>query len=429
MHILYVHQNFPAQFGHIAAHLVRELRWQATFVSLLPAEFRNGIDLVNYVPTGGARATSQFCSRSFENYVGHAGGVYNVLRGRTDIRPDLIVSHAGLASGLFLRELYPDVPIIDLFEYYYRPHDPQSDMTFRADLGWQPSEASFLRARCRNAAILLELQNCQVGYSPTEFQKSCFPAEYQSKLRVIFDGVDRKLYHGRGEKLRPPMADRGTRKIAGVEIPAGTRVVTYASRGFETMRGFDLFMKAAKIICDQRTDVIFLVAGDDRIVYGGDAQYLGGKTLAQWVFDQGNYDVGRIKFLGTVEPSVLAEMLAATDLHMYLTVPFVLSWSMMNAMSCGAVVLGSRTPPVQEMITDGENGLLADFFSPEDFAEKAIQVLNDPDAFRPLGRAAERMIETKYSMDAVLPQMVKLYEEALQVKTGLESPRPRPIAK
>ena len=111
----------------------------------------------------------------------------------------------------------------------------------------------------------------------------------------------------------------------------------------------------------------------------------------------------------------LGRLMAASDLHIYLTVPFVLSWSMMDAMSCGAVVLGSATSPVKEMIRDGENGLLADFFSPEDFAEKAVRVLQNPDEFRPLGRAAEQMIAERYSLEAVLPQMLQMYEDARQI--------------
>lgn len=418
MHVLYVHQNFPAQFGHIAAHLVKQ-GWRATFVSLQPSGNVGGIEKIQYTVTGGASEETHFCSRTFENTIWHSDGVYRALRERPDMKPDLIVAHAGLGSALFLRELYPDMPVINLFEYYYRPHHPYSDMTFRHDLGWQLSDLSFLRSRVRNAALLLELQNCQIGYCPTTFQRSCFPDEYQPKLRVLFDSIDRTIYHGHGDTLR----HAGQRTIAGVDVPAGMKVITYVSRGFESMRGFDLFMKIAKRLCDRRSDVIFLVVGDDRIAYGGDANHLGGKTFKQWVLAQDNYDLNRIKFLGTIPPTTLAPMLAASDLHIYLTVPFVLSWSMVNAMSCGAVVLGSRTPPVEEMITDGQNGLLADFFDVDEFVTKAEAVLDDPAAHRPLGQAAERLVAEKYSLDVVLPQMQAMYEDARRVNAGLESPR------
>src|SRR5204863_9663784 len=133
----------------------------------------------------------------------------------------------------------------------------------------------------------------------------------------------------------------------------------------------------------------------------------------QWVLSREPYDLSKFVFTGRLEPVQLAQLLASTDLHIYLTVPFVLSWSMVNAMSCGAVVLGSATPPVMEMIREGENGLLAEFFDPDDFADKAVRVLSDPAAFRPLGRAAEELIEQRYSLGAVLPEMVRLYEDAV----------------
>lgn len=422
MHVLYVHQNYPAQFGHVAAHLVKQLKWQATFVTLASAGGDSGIQTLQYQTTGGPTRDTHFCSRTFESNTWHGDGVYRALRDRPFIRPDLIVAHAGLGSAHFLRELYPDVPVLGFFEYYYRPHHPQCDMGFRADLGWKVEDIRYLRARNRNAISLLELQNCQLGYAPTAFQLSTLPKEYHPKLRVLFDGIERRIFHGHNDTLRPVRS--GPRKVGGVAIPDGARVVTYCSRGFESMRGFDIFMKAAKLICRQRNDVIFLVVGSDRMVYGGDEQHLAGKTFKQWVLEQDSYDLDRIRFLGQVPPSDLAKILAASDLHLYLTAPFVLSWSMINAMSCGAVVLGSRTPPVEEMITDGSTGLLADFHSPEEFADKALKVLADPQAYRPLGRAAEEKVASRLSTDVILPQMVQLYEATVQTKTGLESPRP-----
>ena len=306
------------------------------------------------------------------------------------------------------------MPVVNFFEYFYRPHD--SDMDFRRDLGWPIEEEKFLRSHCRNAMILLDLNNCQVGYTPTHFQRSVFPAEYLPKLRVIFDGVDRTLYHGHGEALRPPMHERGVRRIAGVSIPGTTRVVTYVSRGFESMRGFDVFMRAAKLVADRLPDVVFFVVGSDRVEYGGDLAYTGGKTFKEWVLSRENYDLSKFIFPGRLEPQQLARLLAVTDLHVYLTVPFVLSWSMLDAMSCGAVVLGSATAPVTEMIRDGENGLLTDFFDVEGLADKAVRALEDPAAHRPLGRTAERMIEERYSLDAVLPEMLRLYQDATSLR-------------
>jgi glycosyltransferase involved in cell wall biosynthesis len=412
MHVLYVHQNFPAQFGHIASHLVKKLNWKATFVSETAPGTVGGVNKIQYKLAGGATKQNHFCSRTFENTIWHCDAVYQTMKARPDIKPDLIVGHSGFGSTLFLRELYPDVPCINLFEYYYSAHAPDSDMDFRNDLGWKMADQKYLRARARNAMILLDLQNCDAAYAPTAFQQSRFPAEYLGKIETIFDGIDRTVYNGLEEKLRP--ATNGVRTMAGVTVPAGTRVVTYVSRGFESMRGFDIFMRSAKRIAELYPDVLFIVVGAERIAYGGDENYIEGhKSFKDWVLAKETFDLSKFKFVGRILPTELAKLLAATDLHIYLTVPFVLSWSMMDAMSCGAVVLASATPPVKEMIRDGENGLLAHFFDVEEFAQKALKVLKDPAAFRPLGRAAEQMIAERYSLEAVLPKMLSLYERTV----------------
>jgi glycosyltransferase involved in cell wall biosynthesis len=411
MHVLYVHQNFPAQFGHVAKELARRPGWKCTFVSRTPARgMTAGIERVPYEIQGGATRQNHFCSRTFENAVWHCDAVFRAMKSRPDVRPDLVVAHSAFGSSLFLRELYPDVPVVNFFEYFYRPHD--SDMDFRRDLPWPIEEEKFLRSLCRNAMILLDLNNCRLGYAPTQFQRSVFPPEYLPKLRVIFDGVDRAVYHGHGETLRPPIGSRGTRRVAGVSVPDSTRIVTYVSRGFESMRGFDVFMRSAKLIAQRFPDVVFFVVGTDKVEYGGDANYTGGKTFKEWVLSREEFDLSKFVFTGRLEPMQLGRLLAASDLHIYLTVPFVLSWSMMDAMSCGAVVLGSATPPVVEMIRDGENGLLADFFDAEGFADKAVAALKGLAGYRALGRAAEQMIEERYSLEAVLPEMLKLYQDA-----------------
>jgi len=420
MHVLYVHQNFPAQFGHIARHLIKTRGWKCTFVSETPAGIVDGVEKLQYKIAGGATKTTHFCSRTFENSVWHTDAVYNTLKGRPDIKPDLIVGHSGFGSTLFLPELYPDTPLINFFEYYYNPHDADSDMDFRDDLGWAVPEIKYLRSRCRNAMILLDMQSCDAAYTPTQFQKSRFPAEHLEKLQVVFDGVDREVYHGYGEELRPAVGARGKRTIAGVEVGPETRVVTYCSRGFESMRGFDVFMKAAKKIYTQYPDVKFFVVGTDRIAYGGDEGYIAPhKSFKEWTLAQDQYDLSKFHFIGRMPSPELGKLLASGDLHIYLTVPFVLSWSMMDALSCGAVVLASGTAPVREMIRDGENGLLVDFFDTDAMAEKAIKVLQDPAAYRPLGRRAEEIIAEQYSLEAVLPKMLAMYDGAVTKRAGM----------
>jgi glycosyltransferase involved in cell wall biosynthesis len=272
-------------------------------------------------------------------------------------------------------------------------------MDFRKEFPPQPMD--FLRARARNAMVLLDLDNCDAGYSPTDYQRNLFPKELQPKLRTIFDGVDTNVWK--------PMPDL-PRNVNGQVVPDGMKVVTYATRGMESMRGFDIFMKAAKKLCDRRKDVIFLIAGQDRVCYGGDERFTGGKSFKDWVFSQDNYDQSRFVFLGLIPPTELAKLFNITDVHIYLTVPFVLSWSLLDALACGATVLASNTAPVREMIKSGVNGVLFDFFKPDDLAELANQLLDRKEEYKVLGRQGAAIIRERYSVDVCLPKMVEMYE-------------------
>lgn len=398
MHICFVHQNFPAQFGHVARALVEKHGHRCTFVTEQAAGKSDGIDRIQFKMQGGATQKNHYCSRTFENCVWQAHAIYEALKARADIQPDLIVAHSGLGCSLFLRELYR-CPIINYFEFFY--HTTSSDMDFRPD--FPASELDRLRALTRNAMLLLDLHNCERGYSPTSWQRSRLPQEYQGKIEVIFDGIDTSIWKPRP---RPPL-----RVVGNHVVPEGVRIVTYVSRGFESMRGFDIFMKIAKQLCDQRRDVVFAVVGQDRICYGGDQKVIGQPSFKDWVLKQDKFDLSRIHFLGQLPPEELAQLLAISDLHIYLTVPFVLSWSLMNALACGCTVLASCTPPVEEMIQHRKTGLLADFFDLDCFLSLAHQVLDHPEDYRGLGEAGMKMIQEKYSLEVCLPQMIRLYQE------------------
>lgn len=397
MHVLFVHQNFPAQFGQIANHLVRKHGWQCTFASRHAGEI-DGINRVIYEPKSGARSETNFCSRTFENQVWHSTALFDALRDRPDVKPDLIVGHSGMVSTLYLRELY-DVPIINYFEFFYRTRD--SDIDFRVDL---PSSdlPTLLRARTRNAMLLLDLENCDAGYAPTQFQQSQLPQEFRPKVRTIFDGIDTDFW----QPIEQPV-----RRVGQIGIPSDHRVLTYVSRGMESMRGFDLFMQIADRVCKQRQDVTVLVIGEDRIAYGGDARFTQGKTFKQWCLDQNDFDLSRIHFVGRVRPSELVNVFSLSDAHLYLTVPFTLSWSLFNAMSCGALAIGSETAPVAELIENGKNGLLVDFFETDRWVDQVLQVLDDPAAYDPLRQAARQTILDSYTLPKCLDKMLDLYCE------------------
>jgi glycosyltransferase involved in cell wall biosynthesis len=400
MHLLFVHQNHPAQFGHIADYLARRKGFRCTFAAMGRSGFAGPVELVPYQLKGGATERTHYCSRTFENSIWQTHAVYEALKARPDIQPDLVVGHSGFGSTLFLRQLYR-CPIINYFEYFYKP--VHSDMDFRPE--FPPLEIDQLRALARNAMLLLDLEYCEAGYSPTRWQRDCLPELFHSKVRTVFDGIDINLW-------RPQ--PRSPRRVGDLTFPPDVRIVTYAARGLESMRGFDNFMRMANRLSKRRKDVVFVVVGSDQVYYGGDARFSEGKTFRDWVLSQDDYDLTRFRFLGTVPAPVLAQLFSITDLHIYLTVPFVLSWSLLNALACGATVLASDTGPVREIIAHGKNGLLTNFFDIEAMTLAADQVLRAPEQFRPLGEAGQALIRERYSMEVCLPQMLALYDEVIR---------------
>ena len=423
MHVLYVHPAFPGQFRHAAPRLAAAFGSAATFVTRNnPSHDLPGVQRIVYELGSAQSPETHPCNRRFEDTVAHALGVYNALKARPDVRPDLIVAHGSFGLSVFLPYLY-DCPIMNFFEYFYRP--------VGQDLGYRPempvTEMALLRCGTDNAMTLLDLENCDRAWTPTEHQRGLMPEAYRQKVEAIHDGIDTELFKRRDCGLG--IADRGLalhpRPLPGVPgrggdgqrvlpdgtvVPAGTRIVTYVTRGFEMARGFDVFMAAAKRIYDQFPDVVFAVAGGDQIWYGAAAQRGGHRTFRERVLAARDYDLSKFRFLGVVPEEALVGLYSVSDLHVYLTIPYFTSWSPLEAMSCACVMIASDTPCVREYLRHGENGLLCDFFDAEGLARLAVDVLKDPAAYRHLGEAARRTIERTYSVDVTLPRIKAMFE-------------------
>ncbi len=402
MQILFVHPNFPAQFGPMLGWLRRHKK-EVGCVFVTQAETRptEGIRCLRVTSRGGATRATHYCSRSFENAVWQTHAVYETCKAARDLHPDLILGHSGFGTTLFLKELFP-CPIINYFEYFYHPH--HSDMDFRPD--FPPEELDFLRARARNAMILLDLEACAAGYTPTHWQWSLLPTAFAPKVKILHDGVDTETWR------RRPLP----RRIGKETIADDVRVVTYVARGLESMRGFDIFVQVAKRIAAAMPNVLFLVVGSDRVCYGNDLRHVKAKTFREHVLKAERPDLTRFRFLGTVPPVQLAGILSLSDLHLYLTVPFVLSWSLLNALACECVVLASDTAPVREVLAHEKNGLLGEFFDVEGLTAQALRVLKDPLAFRPLGTAGRATIEERYSGDRAHPKLWEFYSATMKAR-------------
>ena len=288
MHVLFVHQNFPAQFGHIARHLIRTRGWTCTFVSKTPAGRVDGIEKVAYTTTSGARETTHYCSRTFENAVWHAHGVYEACKARPDLRPDLIVGHSGFGSTVYLPELYPGRADHQLLRVLLSSAPSRT---------WTFARVSAVGARLPARTVAERDALARPGDLPARLQPDAFPAASFSRRSI----GPRSTSSSTGSR---PISSGAAKAFpagsATASIPASTRIVTYVSRGFEAMRGFDIFMKVAKRIYEQYPDVVFVVVGSDRVCYGGDEKHIEHKTFREHVMAQSDYDHEQVHLHGAV---------------------------------------------------------------------------------------------------------------------------------
>ncbi|OYY25794.1 MAG: glycosyl transferase, partial [Azorhizobium sp. 35-67-15] len=260
------------------------------------------------------------------------------------------------------------------------------------------------RLRLRNSAQLLTLEAMDGGISPTRWQKARYPAPFLGRIAQCHDGVDTQVFQ--------PDSQARLRLPDGRELAPGDPVVTYAARDLEPYRGFPQFIRAAARVARARPDALFVVAGGDGVSYGRPPA--DGRTWRETAMAQSGLDPARVVFLGSVPHATLRRLFQVSAAHVYLTYPFVLSWSVLEAMACGALVIGSATAPVEEVIADGISGLLVPFFDEEALAARIGEALDDAAQYAPLRARARRTVVERYDLQRCLARQTALIASLLQ---------------
>ncbi len=398
MKIAFVHQNCPGQYKHLAPRLAADPTNQVVFITKTGKPDLPNVRKVEYTPARSPRRSTHHYLRQIEDGVLHGQGAARVAMDlkREGFTPDVVCAHVGWGEALYLKDVWPESRLLGYFEYYY--HAFGSDADFARD---EPQTLDDIcKTRTRNGLHLLNLEVADWGVSPTRWQWRQHPEEFRHKISVIHDGVDtRRLV---------PDAGASARLKGGVQVRQGEELVTYVARNLEPYRGFKTFMKAAELILKRRSAARILVVGADGVSYG--RAPADGRTWRQVMMEQVDLDLSRIHFLGRVSYDQFVKVLQLSAAHIYLTVPFVLSWSMLEAMSAHCLVIGSRTPPVEEVIEDGRNGLLVDFFSPEDVADGVDRVFDHPDRMQAVRERARKTVVEKYDLSLCLPRHIRLIE-------------------
>lgn len=414
MRFLFVHQNFPAQYLHLALHLAAQGHEVAAIGEKANALRQRtrvvGIRLLGYElpaplpadPLGAAIARGRA-----------AADAAAVLR-RGGFVPDVVLAHPGWGEATFLKDVFPAAKLMLYCEFFYRASG--------ADVGFDPEfparAESVRQLRLRNAPFLVALDAADSGLSPTLWQKQQFPARYAPQIGVIHDGIDT-------DAVKPDAGARLT--VCGRGLSADDEVVTYVARNLEPYRGFHSFMRAIPEIQRRRPHALIVIAGGDAVSYS--PRLPPGDTYrARLKKELGDaIDYSRVLMVGQLPYRDYVRLLQISAAHVYLTYPFVLSWSMLEAMSAGATVVGSRTPPVEEVIVHGENGLLADFFSPHDIAAQVEHALAERGAMRALRASARTRVLERYDLRRVCLPRQTAYLGAISSNQSA-SRAPTPVA-
>ncbi|MEO8242188.1 MAG: glycosyltransferase [bacterium] len=402
MKILFVHQNFPGQFLYLAPELQKRGHECLALTDLANTR-ESAIPTLKYKHDN--QKIDPAATRLGRNYIQMSDRGVTVARAGLQLRdqrgyyPDVIFGHSGWGETLFLKEIWPEAKLLIYAEFYYKGRG--------ADVGFDPefSKPNFdqvMIAQGRAGHLGQALLHADAGLAPTEWQASTFPPALRRMITVIHDGVNTEV-------MRPDPNARVTLPD-GRQLKPGDEVLTFVNRNLEPYRGYHIFMRALPEVLRARPDAQVVIVGGDEVSYGAAPKDQKGwkDLILDEVKDQ--LDLSRVHFLGKVPYDQFTAIMQTGRAHAYLTYPFVLSWSMIEAMSAGAHVIGSATSPVQEVIADGVNGSLVDFLDVAGWSARLTDALANPDKYLALRAAARQTALDRYDQRILLPRMIDFVE-------------------
>jgi glycosyltransferase involved in cell wall biosynthesis len=402
MNILFIHQNFPGQFKFLAPALVQQGHTVvAMTMQKTEAKEWQGVRLAPYTATRGTTPKVHPWISDFETKTIRAEACFReALQMKDDgFSPDVIVSHHGWGESLFLKDVWPQAKLAIYCEFYYHPQD--------ADVGFDPEfpvkdEGDVCRLRLKNLNNLLHFEVADAGISPTHWQASTFPEPFRSNITVVHDGIDTEAV--------APNAHVSLTLNGNIKLTQQDEVITFVNRNLEPYRGYHIFMRALPEILKRRPNARVLIVGADDVSYGarpeGDKKWK--DIFASEVRPQiSDADWSRVHFLGHIPYQQFIPLLQLSTVHVYLTYPFVLSWSLLEAMSVGCAIVASDTQPLREAIKHDETGRLVNFFDVSKLASEVCALLDDPEERVRLGANARAFAQTNYDLQTVcLPRQL-----------------------
>ncbi|MCZ4365276.1 glycosyltransferase family 4 protein [Sulfitobacter dubius] len=389
MNFLFVHQNMPGQYRELVQWLAQAGGHRIYFLTQRQnAPKLPGVESRVYRPHHRPDDKAYGLSRVWEEASGNGFGAVNAARQietQEGFRPDIIIGHVGWGELSFFKELWPDVPIIGYFEYYY-------NMT-GGMVGFDPAEKISAHApylnHARNIVPLANIETVDLGHCPTHWQRDRFPESFHRKLYVCHDGI-------RTDQLLPdPDVSLRLGRLAE-PVTREDEIITYVARNLEKTRGFHTMMRALPRILAERPAARVVIVGGNEVSYGKQSDHPGGLRGEMAAELQDRVDWDRVHFVGKVPYPDFKKLVQISRCHIYLTMPFVLSWSLLEAMSMQATIVASDVAPVREAVSHGKTGLLVDFFDPDALAAQVVEVLANPQDHAHLGPAARAHVVEHY---------------------------------
>ena len=396
MKILFIHPNMPGQFRYLCNALAKH--HQVIFISC-----DNGVTMQNVKKVIIQHHQPQTTTTTHRYLHSVEPMIYNgqaCFRACNELKksgfiPDVIYGHPGWGDMLFIKDIFPQSPVINYCEFYYRG--------IGADVHFNTKEINYntlARTRIKNTHLLSSLESCDYGIAPTQWQKSLHPTEFQSKIKVCHDGIQTQRVQ--------PNTSASLKINPDLVLDQATPVITYVARNLEPYRGFPNAMFALESVMASNPHVHAVIVGGDEVSYGAPSS--SGKSYREDLLDQTNLPLDRVHFLGKVPYETYLTVLQISRVHLYLTIPFVLSWSFLEAMSAECLIVASNTAPVTEVMSHNVNGLLVDMTSTTAIADTLHHALHHHDQLTHLKTAARQKVLTHYSLEACLNEQLQLVE-------------------
>lgn len=389
MNVLFIHQNFPAQFVHLAPALAADPKNDIRVLTPSNRRCPAGVKLHTYnIARSSSKSIHPWLTDMETKTIRAEAAFWGAMQLKKEgFIPDVIIAHPGWGESLFLKEVWPQAKLVLYCEFYYQVVG--GDTNFDPEFSL-PELDMVCRLKLKNANFDLHLLQADAGISPTHYQRSTFPAYFQDKISVIHDGINTNLV-----KPNPHV----TMRLNGVELTTNDDIITFVNRNLEPMRGYHIFMRALpKILKDNPKARAIIVGGDD-VSYGSKPPV--GTSWKQLFLDEvrEQLDLSRVHFVGKLPYSYFIQLLQISSVHVYLTYPFVLSWSLLEAMSAGCAIVASNTAPVREVIKHNETGVVVDFFDVNEIADQVSYFLNNQRERLRLSEAAREFVCQHYDLE------------------------------